>query len=185
MYVTLAPARIGTAAVFNAADPWNGGHPATFQLDYYAMVPRGARHASPNTPANRRLLGLCSGIDRCDRLLPESLTELWRLGEISAEQLPSVLHAIEPHLKKSDLRFYLHPHPILPIMGVILEILCGAMLWTALTNVQLKQPWLIALVIAGAAEIAFVTFILPRIKRAGRLRQLEQWKRQALGLRIL
>src|SRR5882724_3387169 len=115
MYVSLAPARIGTAAIIHAADPWNGGRTATFQLNYYAMVPKGARHASPKTPANRRLLALCSEIDLCDRFLPESLTELWRLGEISAEGLPSILHAIEPQLKKSELRFYLHPHPVLPI----------------------------------------------------------------------
>ncbi len=56
MYIKLAPARIGTATVFKAADPWHENRPAAFQLDFYAMVPKGARHASPNTPANRPCL---------------------------------------------------------------------------------------------------------------------------------
>jgi hypothetical protein len=66
-------------------------------------------------------------MDLSDRFVPESLTELWRLGEIPPEHLPAVLRAIEPQLKKSDRRFYLHASGAAG-NGVVLEILCMILL---------------------------------------------------------
>ena len=59
------------------------------------------------------MFGIRSEIDGEERLLPESLSELWLTKRIPAESLPRLLCLMQPSLKKNDYRPILHNHTYL------------------------------------------------------------------------
>jgi len=103
--VTLEPRRLRTVDSFEAADPWNGGAPAAFDLDLHRMVPKGA---GEGVEWGKEVHALRSKLDGVDRFLPESLTELWKTGRAPAGALPRLLAEIQPSLRSGDFVPLLH-----------------------------------------------------------------------------
>jgi hypothetical protein len=99
------PRRLRTAETFRAADPWNGRVAADFTVEVYKYVPERVRDATGiHALGAPERFGIRSNADGVERMLPQSLTELWQERRVSTGQLPRLLHALEPELSPRDLR---------------------------------------------------------------------------------
>jgi len=96
------PCRVKTETSFTADDPWNQNRRATFALDNYVLAPRGAHPLPDARPAVYYLRGIRSSLDNVERMLPESMSELWCAKRIPPESLPSLLKEMQPTPKGSD-----------------------------------------------------------------------------------
>src|SRR5690242_13761122 len=100
MFWVYQPKSFQNLARFTAPDPWNGSRPAVFELERCF-----SRSVLPNTyeqEARPHKYAIRSGIDRQCRILPDSLTALWKDRRIDAERLPALLKSMEPDLIRSD-----------------------------------------------------------------------------------
>jgi len=136
--ITLVPARVKTLGSFPAPDPWNNQRPSDFTIEAHRLLPKNAAHA-PRDTGPPYILGIRSEIDGAVHLMPESLSELWNTGRAPAEALPRLLHTIEPSLKNTDFRFYLHATRHLWMLGVCGLIALAAFIAVALQS-AVSQP---------------------------------------------
>lgn len=90
---------------FTASDPWNGNRRADFTIEVYKMLPpdspRGTG-AKDSWVWGLPMFGIKSEIDGRQRMLPESLVELWQTHRIPAEALPRLLWQLQSSLKPDD-----------------------------------------------------------------------------------
>jgi len=89
------PKRVANCA---ALDPWNEGKKTDFSLDKCfdgGIVPAYAAMDEDSIPHR---FALRSREEKQHRALPDSLAALWLKDHIKAEQLPALLHQLEPKL---------------------------------------------------------------------------------------
>ena len=94
--------KVKTEASFAADDPWNGDRSTTFTIDDYVRSEH--RQVSPDyePPGRDFERVLRSGIDGVERILPDSLSELWRTQRVPPASLPRLLKVLEPRLEPGD-----------------------------------------------------------------------------------
>jgi len=94
------PVRVKTETSFTTKDPWNQNRSTPFTLEVYWQPIRGM---VPKPDKKKPFLyGIRSNTDGVERLLPDSLCELWLQNRVAVETLPRLLQQMEPTLKKSD-----------------------------------------------------------------------------------
>src|SRR5882724_13590696 len=113
--------RLRTLGRFSSGDPWNGSRPTKFSIEEYVMMPQGSAQAVDSSQFAHRI-GLRSEADGCQRMIPESLVELWRRGQVPPERLPVLAQAIAPRILKEDYNLILHQSPtktiFIPLIAV-------------------------------------------------------------------
>ena len=107
MVIRFHAVRLRTLGRFTAGDPWHGQRPTEFSIEEYVMMPHGATTAVDSSQYGHRA-GLRSETDGAQYMMPESLLELWRRGQIPAERLPVLTQAITPRLTQEDFNLILH-----------------------------------------------------------------------------
>jgi hypothetical protein len=187
--LNLRPVKVRTLREFTAADPWSDRNAARWSISLFRFVmedyavgaawkemdPTRPRAADDDPGLDGRTLrrdeviGLETRDDR-PRLLPRMLTRRWLEGEVRDEVLPSLLHRLEPRLRRVDFK---PPPPTLvfailaAIPGLILLGLAVALLWpTPAAHRSLTvstAQWL-----AAPLEPATVMFEGGRLKLADR-----------------
>lgn len=95
------PVRLRTLARFLASDPWSGHHLTEYTVDDFVMMPLGSKRAL-HSKWSLHATGIQWQNDARFRLLPESLVDLWKTGKVPAEELPCLLHSLEPALIETD-----------------------------------------------------------------------------------
>src|SRR5688500_4831684 len=101
--VPLVPRRMKTVGRFSAPDPWNDNAPAEFSIEAYRLFGEHVRVVRDTKWLGLGYLhGISSSLDSRDRLMPDALTELWRTGRLTPEQLPGILYQIAASLKPAD-----------------------------------------------------------------------------------
>jgi|HubBroStandDraft_6_1064221.scaffolds.fasta_scaffold47746_3 hypothetical protein len=93
---------VKTEAAFTAPDPWNQNRPAPFTVEDYTVAISGSTIRPDYKPRVDYVRGIRSNLDGVERLLPESLSALWRDKRVPSEALPRLLHEMEPTLENGD-----------------------------------------------------------------------------------
>lgn len=121
MYIQVdqVPLRTATLRKFSGTNPWGDSASADYEIMLYSVFAGG--YASPDAPGVQKAIARNEKIGlpptrllRGDELLalhcngqrhmmPRALARLWVAGRIKDEQLPRVLHSLEPHLRRTDL----------------------------------------------------------------------------------
>jgi hypothetical protein len=131
--IALEPRRLETVTTFQAADPWNGGAAADFELDRYKMMPAGARVVRAGSVWGNDVYGIRSRLDGVDRILPEALSELYQTRRVEPEQLPRLYAALQPTLRTNDFQPLLHVqiHKYVAAAFVVLALVLALLAITA------------------------------------------------------
>lgn len=107
----MIPVRIRSVGHFTASNPWNGGAPAEWSIETYRMVQERYAGLVAKNPVGRaanlvapkgEAFGIRSEADGRYHILPPVLAQLWQENQVDATQLPRLLRAIEPELKRGD-----------------------------------------------------------------------------------
>ncbi len=143
MNLNQLPVRVRTLSRFRAAHPWFDNQPTEWTLDVYKMVPEYvAARAAPvaESPAGDLTpldyLGIRAELDGRYHILPGSLADLWKTKEITTEDLPRLLRAVEPRLEQSDFSPILNTKSYLwfaagfPIFLLILALIIAGGIFT-------------------------------------------------------
>ena len=167
--------RLRTLGRFTAGDPWNGNRPTEFSIEEYVMMPAGSAQALDTSQFVHRI-GLRSETDGSQHMLPESLVELWRRGQVAPERIPALAQAIEPRIVKDDLNLILHQNStktiVLPLAAVFaVTVLVGV--FVPMEGEHLSIPVAIAM---GVGFTALIGAILWVARQSGRSRRAEQMK---------
>jgi len=151
LYRSLVPVRVKTEATFTAEDPWNQNRRTLFTVEAYVKTFKGATpRPGFKSPLAMYLYGIRSEVDGVERMLPASLSELWRSNRVPVEALPKLLKEIEPTLKKADYR---------PAVGKKRLAVAAGLLWIALGFLTLF-PLLIALTTDDFPLLSAIPFTL-------------------------
>ena len=165
--------RLRTLGQFSSPDPWNGNRPTAFTIEEYVMMPSGATQATDSSQYAHRV-GLRSESDGSQRMIPESLVELWRRGQVPAERIPILAQAIEPRVLKEDFNLILHQSArntiVLPLLGVF-AVTAGVAAFVPMDGERLSIPVALA-VSAGFTLLVGAIFWITR--QSGRNRRREQ-----------
>ena len=102
--IRLVPVRVKTETSFIADDPWNGNRRTSYTVEAYLSVFKGSKPPKPKPLGALYMYGIRSDIDGVERMLPDSLSELWRTQRVPPEALPRMLKQMQPTLKKGDYR---------------------------------------------------------------------------------
>jgi hypothetical protein len=114
----LVRVHLRTETTFRAGDPWNGEATTDWNLDAFRWFPE-SLGARGSVWSGYDVCALRSEIDGVVRMLPETLTALWREGRIPAASLPRLLRQEEPSLRRVDYAHFLHrrwPAWIVPLL---------------------------------------------------------------------
>jgi hypothetical protein len=126
------PIPVGTGESFTAPDPWNGGKPTQFSVEFYKIVPNGWSRQYAVRMAKLHgvdLFHIRSSPGGLSRRLPDSLSDLWRSKQVATEALPRLLYELEPSLRKYDYFRILH-HRRFEWGGALYALFCfGLMLF--------------------------------------------------------
>jgi len=168
--------RVKTEVSFTAEDPWNQNRRATFTLDDYVLGPRGMTPGPNVKPAVDYLRGIRSSLDSAERMLPESLSELWRTKRVPAEALPALLKELEPTLKESDFKLVLHNkamHIMLALAWMLVAFSCTAPFLNLYTFEFEPSSYSLPIALGVAAiSLPYMYFVFYR----GRRRRTRQMK---------
>ena len=115
MYLKYATVQISRLRTFRAPDPWNNGQICDWNLNYYGIATAISADRdlaeltqSPNFDRVQcESLGIQAQPNGRYHILPGSLGELSRDRQVADEELPALLHRIEPQLEDLDFK---HPH---------------------------------------------------------------------------
>ena len=111
MTTPLIPYRLRTLAAFAAPDPWRGSHPEEWTLETCMLLPPhrappyGGRPRPAPPPGALRsgeVLAVRSETDGRRHVLPQSLQQLWLGKRLANEDLPWLVHEIEPMTNRLD-----------------------------------------------------------------------------------
>ncbi|MBC8164953.1 MAG: hypothetical protein H7Y20_03650 [Bryobacteraceae bacterium] len=169
------PKKVVHLTHFVAADPWNEGKQATFDLDKCfdgGFVPA---HAAFDDESIPHRFAIRSRDEKQHRALPDSLAALWRKESVPADQLPALLRQLEPSLERSDYIRLSTMNPLQrsirtwggPFFGVFL-ILLGVSQLNA--NETTTGGVMVAL---GLLAIGLPLFIISKL--SGRRKQQASW----------
>jgi len=160
---------------FAAADPWNGNHQAQFTIEEYVMMPSGVQKAVENSGyAHRISIRSKSG---GEHMLPESLVQLWRGGQVSVERIPALTKAIEPRLLKDDFNLILHRQSVKTEFVIPLAIAFFIILIVMCFATRSEGHFSLPLALFMSATLTVVTGgILWMSRQSARKRRAEQMK---------
>ncbi len=88
MCIPLDRFRIKTQASFTAEDPWNQNRQAPFTIEDYVYVAKGITVRPDVKPSGDYVRSIRSDADGVERILPDSLSELWRAQRVPAKRFP-------------------------------------------------------------------------------------------------
>jgi hypothetical protein len=174
---SLVPVRVKTETSFTADDPWNGNHRTSYTVEAYLKLFKGSKPPKTKPLGAIYLYGIRSNIDGVERMLPDSLSELWRTQRVRTEALPRMLNQMEPALKKGDYRPVLGNKALSVIIRIViilfglLALLPFVISITAPAEFPLLWAVWAALAIAGFAWL--YTYLLFFRAKGRRARQME------------
>ena len=164
--------RLRTLGRFSAGDPWQGQRPTEFSIEEYVMMPQGATTAVNSQYCHRA--GLRSETDGAQYMMPESLLELWRRGQIPAERLPVLTQTITPRLTQEDFNLVLHQDlvkSVLVPLAAVFAVVVGIGLFVPIEGHTMSAPAAIATGFGFAVLIGAIQWI---VRQSGRTRRAEQ-----------
>lgn len=165
------PVKLRTIARFTAADPWSGNQLTDYTLDEYVMLPLGSKRAI-ESKWSLHSFGIQWENNPRYRLLPESLVQLWKCGQLPSEKLPSVLHAIEPRLMEADFAMSQSWQRSVGIPILLLLLLCPVIL--LMIAVDGKAMPAVAAIVSGLALALLSGLILWLVNTGKRNRTKQQ-----------
>ena len=180
MYIRYSTFKKAGVRTFRAPNPWNNGQVCDWSLDrygYFASISvEKVTEAPPQERLNRinaKSLGIQALPTGRYHILPRSLEELLREQQAADEQLPALLHQMEPHLE--DLDFAL-PNDAL---FVFYACFCALLLLGSCSFLASDpSDWKLAL-----GFIAFCAFFTTfSVGRLVRIRQRKDRQKMALGV---
>jgi hypothetical protein len=140
--IRFAPILVRSEESFVSPDPWNGGAQARFTVEVYKLAPKNwnrAAAAQMGKLLGGDLFNIRSDGDGRSHRLPESLVELWHTKRLTTEELPRLLHGLQPSLRESDYFPILH-HRRLEWTGAIFALFCLGMVIFSLTVIPGDAP---------------------------------------------
>jgi hypothetical protein len=159
-----------TLGRFAAADPWNGNRVTEFSIEEYVMMPSGSPQAV-DSGVFAHTIGLRSELDGSQRMIPESLFELWKRGQVPAERIPTLARAIAPRVLAEDLNLMLGRSNVRSMLAVLVTV------FLIITGIAAFEELSFAAALAvGAAFSLFIGAIFWLVLRSGRARRREQMK---------
>jgi hypothetical protein len=166
--------RLRTLGHFAAIDPWLGNRPTEFSVEEYVMMPAGSVQAIDSVLYAHRI-GIRSEIDGSERLIPESLYELWKRGQVPGARVPILAQAIAPRVLKEDLNLILDKSAAKSLLTVVIAVfvLISAILGFSMRGTSLTFPIALGIGAAVAAIVGLVYFVAIQ---SGRGRRKEQMK---------
>jgi hypothetical protein len=172
--LVLHPMRLRTLGQFAAIDPWCGNRPTEFSVEEYVMMPAGSPQALDSALYAHRI-GIRSELDGSERLIPESLYELWKRGQVPGARVPVLAHAMAPRVLKEDLNLILDKSAVKSFLIVVIAVfvLISAILGFSMSGTSLTFPIAIGIGAAVAGVIGLVYFVAIQ---SGRNRRKEQMK---------
>jgi hypothetical protein len=152
---------------FEADDPWSGAHHARFALVVCSAVPSNMVHAArkflqtvgPESNAVPGKLIVCVARGETLLPLPVAVRALWRDGEVQDADLPRLLKAAEPLVKKGDLPHTTRAPALLwiaisyGVLGVVAFFFAGYFLGYATGAVFGAVVWALAVVFFGFYQL--------------------------------
>jgi hypothetical protein len=167
---------VRSAGGFAAPDPWNENRRTDFTIEVYILVDEDPLKGvmTPIKPIRKDpwswgVFGIKSEIDGQERMLPESLAELWRTQRIPAEALPRLLQQMQSSLKPRDYE-PLRSKGIIWGTSVIALFLISVVLACAR---EFETIELLAVVLCAMLLPLLPAFIFKR--RRARCRQQMEW----------
>jgi hypothetical protein len=109
--IEMIPVRIRSVGHFTASNPWSGDARAEWSIETYRMVQERYAGLVAKNPVGRaanlvaskgEAFGIRSEADGRYHILPAILVQFWHENQVDATQLPRLLRAIEPELKRGD-----------------------------------------------------------------------------------
>jgi len=172
--------RVRTEARFRAADPWNAGAPSEFSIEAYDYVPE---HILESTALCRfgstPIHALRSGADGIERFLPDALSHLWRVGKVSAEELPGLLREMEPDLARTDFQPMLGApteQKVTAVLTLLLIAVVGLLLtWPRGGDGRLPWPALLSGLAMAGGLLGTLLTLPPYLARRRRRRRQMDW----------
>ena len=99
---SLVPVRVKTETSFAADDPWNGNRRTSYTVEAYLKLFKGSKPPKTKPFGAIYMYGIRSDIDGVERMLPDSLSELWRTQRLPGSASTNV-EADAAHPKKGRL----------------------------------------------------------------------------------
>ncbi|HEY6253758.1 MAG TPA: hypothetical protein VI685_27700 [Candidatus Angelobacter sp.] len=115
------------------------------------------------------MFGIKSELDGKQRMLPESLVELWRTRRIPAEALPRLLWQMQSSLKRGDYLPTLRSRGI-QWLTVVVALLCMAMVLGFASKLERSEVLLLML---GTLLIPLPVVLILGLRRARCRRQMD------------
>ena len=117
-YLNRRPIRVETLGRFYGPDPWRNGAPTEWAISQFELVQKAfaanrewalarPQDGGQRLPIQVSLMPRAFGLETAQgewRLLPRPLARLWQSGNLPHDMLPALLHRIEPHLRRIDVR---------------------------------------------------------------------------------
>lgn len=164
-----------TLGRFSANDPWNANRPTNFLIEEYVMMPQGSQQAVDSSQFAHRI-GLRSELDGSRQMLPESLVELWRRGQVPPERIPILAQAIAPRIVKEDYNLILHQDltktVVIPLIAVFVVVVAVG-LFVTIDGHTMSVPVATGV---GFGFSLFVGAIMWVARQSGRARRIDQIK---------
>lgn len=160
---------------FTAADPWNGNRQAAFTIEEYVMTPTGVQKAVENSGFAHRI-SIRSKLGG-EHMLPESLVELWRTGQVQAERIPVLRKAIEPRLLKEDSNLILHNQSVknglvIPLI-VVFFVMLVVMGFATRSEEHLSLPLALFISVTMTIVMGAILWVTRQTARKRRTQQMK------------
>jgi hypothetical protein len=164
-----------TANRFAAEDPWNQNRPTTFTIEAYRIF---LSSSGITKPSQLDFYGIRSELDGRERMLPDSLCELYYRKQIRAESLPRLLKEIEPQLDpQKDANPFVRWKVV--SIGVRMFLLAPSVFLIAIpfrpAEIGSDQWWQGFALMFLAFECLFCLFTLTYLVRRSRFKRQMKW----------
>ena len=174
--ITMELKRIKTETSVLAADPWNQDRSAPFAIEDYMYLVRGQPlKPGAKSPSGFYILGLRSDIDGVERIMPESLSILWRNKQVPSEALPRLLKQIQPSLGPRDHFLFLQNNMMaisIWVLWAVFALMAGAFMLLPFTG-EISQGTAALFALAALALGSTVLYFAYYRKRSQRLKQMK------------
>ncbi len=175
MVLTFHALPLRTLGRFSANDPWNANQPTNFLIEEYVMMPQSSQQAVDSSQFAHRV-GLRSELNGSQQMLPESVVELWRRGQIPAERIPILAQAIASRIVKEDYNLILHQDltktVVIPLIAVFV-VMVAVGLFVPIEGHTMSAPVATGV---GVGFSLFVGAIMWVARQSGRRRRTEQMR---------
>ena len=144
-----------------------------FSLEEYVMMPAGSQQAVDSGMFGHRI-GLRSEVDGSERMIPESLYELWKRGQVPADRIPVLAQAIAPRVLAEDFNLILSQSTQRSMLIALLTTFVIVTAVAAFASVDGERMSFPLALLVGAAFSVFVGAIFWIVLQTGRGRRRQQ-----------